>query len=66
MRTAMKFEIVGGTLAAIKDLAAHRIAEFLQLDDVSGVDEVADVELSVTQEDSIYPMYQATVSVRIR
>jgi len=66
MRTAMKFEILGGTLADIKNQAAHRIAEFLELDDVSGIDEAADVELSVTQEDSIYPMYQATVSVRIR
>lgn len=66
MRTAMKFDVVGGTFADIRNQAAHRIAEFLELDDVSGIDEAVDIELSVTQEDSIYPMYQATVSVRIR
>jgi hypothetical protein len=66
VRTTLKFDVIGTTLSSIKTQVAYRIAEFLELDDVSGIDEVADMELSVTQEDSLYPTYQATAIVRIR
>jgi hypothetical protein len=66
MRTALKFSILGKTLADIKTQAAYRVAEFLELDDISGLDDAAEVEIAVVQTEDTYPLFGATVSVRIR
>lgn len=66
MRTSMEFEIVGTTRDSLVNTAKETVATFLGLDSIENIDSVADIELAVSTDDSITPLFQAKVNVRIR
>ena len=66
MRTSLRFDVVGTTRKELANTAKNTVATFLELDSIDDIDDVADMEMAASTDDSIPPLFQATVNVRIR
>jgi hypothetical protein len=66
MRTSLRFDVVGTTRKELANTAKNTVATFLELDSIDSIDDVADMEMVASTDDSLAPLFQATVNVRIR